>query len=176
MDKGAVWTNNAWGKIEEDFQGSHVSHFVGSSSSAFPAIINQNDANNITVDNYSGHTTVIYKHDGAAPDTINGGSFHIINAAKGSEITLLTDNKGISAGFKDNDSDADKMLVANVMEKLANKLYYTNYADGNLTGYVKIADGLTASSKSLLVILSSSSIIALTAISLGSTVCCLVSV
>ena len=28
MDKGAVWTNNAWGKIEEDFQGSHVSHFV----------------------------------------------------------------------------------------------------------------------------------------------------
>ena len=41
--------------------------------------------------------------------------------------------------------------VNNVLKALAGKLTYSNYVNGenNLTGYVKIADGLTASSKAL---------------------------
>ena len=41
--------------------------------------------------------------------------------------------------------------VANVLNALAGKLTYSNYTEGerNLTGYAKIADGLTASSQTL---------------------------
>ena len=45
----------------------------------------------------------------------------------------------------------NKDSVANVLNALAGKLTYSNYVNGenNLTGYVKIADGLTASSAAL---------------------------
>ena len=53
---------------------------------------------------------------------------------------MLTDRSGVD--FSDEDS------IANALNALANKLYYTGYITGerNLTGYVKLAEGLTASS------------------------------
>ena len=90
--------------------------------------------------------TVIYKHDAANPQTINGGDFKITNAATGSAITLLTDSDGITTGFASTDEADAQNNVSEVLNKLANKLWYTNYSNGNLTGTVKIAEGLTASS------------------------------
>ena len=52
---------------------------------------------------------------------------------------MLTDRSGVD--FSDEDS------IANALNSLAKKLYYTGYITGerNLTGYVKLAEGLTAS-------------------------------
>ena len=61
---------------------------------------------------------------------------------------MVTDSQGINAGFEANDTAAEKNNVKEVLNKLANKLFYTGYKDANLAGVVKIADGLTASSVS----------------------------
>ena len=95
------------------------------------------------ISNYSGNTNIFYEHEGngeAAAD-YKAGDTIIKAAAKDSVVSLITDNKGISM-----DNDAS---VANVLNALAGKLTYSNFTKGekNLTGYVKIADGLTASSK-----------------------------
>ena len=56
---------------------------------------------------------------------------------------MITDNSGIAM-----DNQAS---VNNVLNTLAGKLTYSNFVNGekNLTGFVKIADGLTASSAAL---------------------------
>lgn len=77
-----------------------------------------------------------------------GGDITIEKAAEGSGITLITDSKGLTAGFSTSDKAADQNKVSEVLNKLAQKLFYTAN-DGHLAGTVKIADGLTASSKSL---------------------------
>ena len=100
----------------------------------------------ITVDSYSGNSTVIYRHDASDPTSITGGNFTVTKAAKDSAITLLTDNSGID--MKAATADA-KNRVSEVLNKLAQKLFYTGYTEGNLKGTVEIADGLTASSVSL---------------------------
>ncbi|MBM6986053.1 MAG: autotransporter domain-containing protein, partial [Acidaminococcaceae bacterium] len=151
LANGATWTNEKQGKIERawtgnNFAGSVVTNFHGGSDADHAGVIFQNDSNPITVDNYSGNTTVIYKHDAANPQTINGGDFKITNAATGSAITLLTDSDGITTGFASTDEADAQNNVSEVLNKLANKLWYTNYSNGNLTGTVKIAEGLTASS------------------------------
>lgn len=61
---------------------------------------------------------------------------------------MVTDSQGINAGFEVNDTAAEKNNVKEVLNKLANKLFYTGYKDANLAGVVKISDGLTASSVS----------------------------
>ena len=73
----------------------------------------------------------------------------ITNAAEGSAITFITDNKGITSGFAEDDSADAKDKVANVLNNLAGKLFYKNYTDRHLSGVVKIAEGLTASSAAL---------------------------
>ena len=83
---------------------------------------------------------MLYEHD--AKYNINGGTFTINNAAEGSAITLRTDETGI---------DLQNVFVVNdVLDNLANKLYYTGYVDGerNLDAYVQIAEGLTTASVS----------------------------
>ena len=99
-----------------------------------------NAAASVTIGSYSGDATVIYKHNSSNPAEVYGGNFTVNKAAANSKITMLTDRSGVD--FSDEDS------IANALNALANKLYYTGYITGerNLTGYVKLAEGLTASS------------------------------
>ena len=154
LQNGATWTNEqqshvtttTLGKDQQVWKGSQLATLHGSSDSSHAGIIYQKDTNPITVLDYSGMTKVFYSHDESDPKNIIGGDFKITKAEEGSQIELITDSKGINAGFNDSDGEADKTLVADVLDKLANKLYYSGYADGHLTGTVKIASGLTASS------------------------------
>mgnify|MGYP001431245479 CR=1 FL=1 len=162
LQNGATWNNEEWGAVETNawgaaaYTGSHLTKLVGGDSAVNAGIINQNDAHSITVDNYSGNTMVVYKHDivedttrdhavvyGNKAASIIGGDFRITNAAADSAITLVTDRTGLNL---DSTAYADRNLVNDTLDKLANKLYYTNYSNGNLKAYVQIAEGLTSSS------------------------------
>ena len=157
LQNGAAWTNEQQSHVTTTtiasknpvWTGSTLATLHGGKDAANAGLIYQKDNNPISVVNYSGHTTVFYDHDAADPSKIIGGSFNITNAAEGSAITFITDNKGISSGFADGDSGDAKDKVANVLNNLAGKLFYKNYTDGHLAGVVKIADGLTASSAAL---------------------------
>ena len=157
LQNGAAWTNEQQSHVTTTtiasknpvWTGSTLATLHGGKDAANAGLIYQKDNNPISVVNYSGHTTVFYDHDTADPSKIIGGSFNITNAAEGSAITFITDNKGITSGFADGDSGDAKDKVANVLNNLAGKLFYKNYTDGHLAGVVKIADGLTASSAAL---------------------------
>ena len=157
LQNGAIWTNEQQSHVTTTtiasknpvWTGSTLATLHGGKDADNAGLIYQNDNNPISVVNYSGHTTVFYDHDAADPSKIIGGSFNITNAAEGSAITFITDNKGITSGFADGDSGDAKDKVANVLNNLAGKLFYKNYTDGHLAGVVKIADGLTASSAAL---------------------------
>ena len=157
LQNGAAWTNEQQSHVTTTtiasknpvWTGSTLATLHGGKDADNAGLIYQKDNNPISVVNYSGHTTVFYNHDAADPSKIIGGSFNITNAAEGSAITFITDNKGITSGFADGDSGDAKDKVANVLNNLAGKLFYKNYTDGHLAGVVKIADGLTASSAAL---------------------------
>ena len=155
LQNGAVWTNEKYGKTEyAGFKGSYVTRLTGGSDVSHAGVIIQKDEKPISVENYSGHTTVIYEHDTAAPADPNegfamkGGDFKIAKAAANSGITLRTDNEGLNTA---SNKAADKNLVSGTLNKLANKLHYEAYTKGekNLTGKVEIAEGLTAQSASM---------------------------
>ena len=157
LQNGATWTNEQQSHVTTTtiayknpvWTGSTLATLHGGKDADNAGLIYQKDNNPISVVNYSGHTTVFYEHDAADPTKIIGGSFNITNAAEGSAITFITDNKGITSGFNDSDSADAKDKVANVLNNLAGKLFYKNYTDGHLAGVVKIAEGLTASSAAL---------------------------
>lgn len=157
LQNGATWTNEQQSHVTTTtiasknpvWAGSTLATLHGGKDADNAGLIYQNDTNPISVVNYSGHTTVFYEHDANDPTKMIGGSFHITNAAEGSAITFITDNKGITSGFADGDSAEAKDKVANVLNNLAGKLFYKNYTDDHLSGVVKIADGLTASSAAL---------------------------
>ena len=157
LQNGAAWTNEQQSHVTTTtiasknpvWAGSTLATLHGGKDADNAGLIYQKDNNPISVVNYSGHTTVFYEHDAADPTKMIGGSFHITNAAEGSAITFITDNKGITSGFADGDSADAKDKVANVLNNLAGKLFYKNYTDGHLSGVVKIAEGLTASSAAL---------------------------
>lgn len=157
LQNGATWTNEQQSHVTTTtiasknpvWAGSTLATLHGGKDAANAGLIYQKDNNPISVVNYSGHTTVFYDHDAADPTKMIGGSFHITNAAEGSAITFITDNKGITSGFAEGDSADAKDKVANVLNNLAGKLFYKNYTDSHLSGVVKIADGLTASSAAL---------------------------
>ena len=157
LQNGATWTNEQQSHVTTTtiasknpvWTGSTLATLHGGKDADNAGLIYQKDTNPISVVNYSGNTTVFYEHDAADPTKIIGGSFNITNAAEGSAITFITDNKGITSGFADGDSADAKDKVANVLNNLAGKLFYKNYTDGHLAGVVKIAEGLTASSAAL---------------------------
>ena len=157
LQNGATWTNEQQSHVTTTtiasknpvWTGSTLATLHGGKDADNAGLIYQKDNNPISVVNYSGHTNVFYEHDAADPTKIIGGSFNITNAAEGSAITFITDNKGITSGFADGDSADAKDKVANVLNNLAGKLFYKNYTDGHLAGVVKIAEGLTASSAAL---------------------------
>ena len=149
LANGAAWMNEKYGDTGtswggKNFEGSHLTRLAGGVSAAKAGQIFQKDTGNITVDNYSGYTDVYYAHEETAPKTMIGGDFIIRKAASGSGISLITDNKGLNTS---SNASADKNLVSETLNALANKLFYKAYADGenNLTGFVKIAEGLTSS-------------------------------
>ena len=157
LQNGATWSNEQQSHVTTTtiasknpvWAGSTLATLHGGKDADNAGLIYQKDNNPISVVNYSGHTTVFYEHDANDPTKMIGGSFHITNAAEGSAITFITDNKGITSGFADGDSADAKDKVANVLNNLAGKLFYKNYTDGHLSGVVKIAEGLTASSRAL---------------------------
>ena len=157
LQNGATWTNEQQSHVTTTtiasknpvWEGSTLATLHGGKDAANAGLIYQKDNNPISVVNYSGHTTVFYEHDAADPTKIIGGDFNITKAEKGSAITFITDNKGITSGWNDSDAAEAKDNVASVLNNLAGKLFYHNYTDGNLQGVVKIADGLTASSAEL---------------------------
>ncbi|MEE0508407.1 autotransporter outer membrane beta-barrel domain-containing protein, partial [Phascolarctobacterium succinatutens] len=143
LNNGATWNNEAWGKTNAAFDGSHVTKFAGGASEAAAGNIFQKDSNNLTIDNYSGNTNIFYAHTGNGENASNyaAGDTIIKSAAAGSAVSLITDSTGIAM-----ENDAS---VANVLNALAGKLTYSNFVNGenNLNGSVKIAAGLTASDK-----------------------------
>ena len=151
LQNGASWTNEVHGSAEKDwkgnslFNGSHVTNFAGGASDAKAGNIFQKDANSLTIDNYSGNTNIFYAHtgNGEAAENYAAGDTVIKHAAEGSVVSMITDNSGIAMD--------NAYSIANVLNALAGKLTYSNFVNGekNLTGYVKIADGLTASSKAM---------------------------
>ena len=147
MEEGSSWTHTtglSGDTAASEFAGSRISKLSGQGG-----VVYQDSDKPVTVYDYSGNKTVVYRHDSADPTMIQGGDFIVKKAASGSAITLVTGSEGIKAGFKDTDSAADRNKVSAVLNKLANKLYYSGYAkEKNLTGVVRIAEGLTASSAS----------------------------
>ena len=146
LTDGATWTNEKNGKeVPSGFTGSHVTKLAGGSDAAHAGNIFQNDTKKITIDNYSGYANIYYAHEGngEAAENYKAGDTIIKSAATGSQISLITDNTNVAMD--------NEYSVANVLNALAGKLTYSAYAKGekNLTGFVKIADGLTASSKAL---------------------------
>ena len=103
---------------------------------------------NVTVDKYSGYTTLFYDHDNANPTSITGGTFTVKAADAGSFIRMVTDSEGLNTSST---AGADMNLVSKTLNALAGKLYYSAYAGGekNLTGSVEIAEGLTSTSATL---------------------------
>ncbi|WP_304255929.1 autotransporter outer membrane beta-barrel domain-containing protein, partial [Phascolarctobacterium succinatutens] len=146
LTDGATWTNEKNGKeVPSGFTGSHVTNFTGGADAAHAGNIFQKDSKNLTIDKYSGNTNIFYAHtgNGEAAADYKAGDTIIKNAAEGSAVSLITDNSGIAMD--------NEYSIANVLNALAGKLTYSNFVNGenNLTGYVKIADGLTASSKAM---------------------------
>ena len=123
-------------------QGSRVTRFAGDAKGG---AIYQKDAGQLVIENYSGAGKIYYAHEnaGIAAEDYKAGDTHIGSAAEGSRITVVTDNKGIV--------DTDKDQVYKALNALAGKLYYDAYKNGEkkLAGQAEIAEGLTASSKTL---------------------------
>jgi outer membrane autotransporter protein len=153
LQNGALWINDSQGKtydtstnqyIQEELKGafdgvSHVTNFYGGDSEKNRGIIQQVGNTGIAIDNYSGNTMVIYGHNSVNPAEIVGGTISIKKAATGSEVTLMTDSSGIDVKQED--------TVNGVLNALAGKLTYSNYAtanERNLKGKVAIGEGLTA--------------------------------
>ena len=145
VSNGATWNNEAWGKANDAFAGSHVAKFIGGNSEAAAGNIFQKDSSNLTIDIYRGNTNIFYAHEGngEAAGNYAAGDTIITSAVDGSVVNLITDNNGIDMNNEES--------VANVLNALAGKLTYSNFTNGetNLKGYAKIAGGLTASSQTL---------------------------
>ena len=135
LANGASWDNTG--------AASSVAKLAGGASKA--GNIFANSTNAMTIDNYSGNTNIYYAHtgNGEAAENYAAGDTIIKSAAEGSVVSMITDNSGIAMD--------NEYSVANVLNTLAGKLTYSNFVNGekNLTGYVKIADGLTASSAAM---------------------------
>ena len=138
LQNGATWTD----AIAKSEAGNTISNFTGGISSATEGRINRNDARDLTINNYSGFTSIFYEH-GADYTQFDAGNTIINNAATGSQITLITQRAGIALDNED--------TVKAALNALAGKLYYKGYIDGkdNLSGKLMIAEDLTGTSSAI---------------------------
>jgi outer membrane autotransporter protein len=134
IQNGGSWINNA----------ARVSNIIklhgGTTADTAGVLKFSNTTAGASIDKYDGHVVAMYAHADATPSTMLGGNITIKSAAAGSEITLQTGSNGIDV--------TNHAIVSGVFDSLANKLFYTGYITGerNLTGKVKIAEGLTTES------------------------------
>ena len=153
LKNGAKWINESRNEryhqdIEDQGAGTvaggkytpktRVTHFYGGDTDTTHGIIYQKDKQALDIDEYSGHTTVVYEHDAATPTTIKGGDI-VVDKAVGDNknnnvMTLFTDNNGVTSGNEET-----------VLDALAGKLTYKSHADDKLTGKLLLAEGLTSS-------------------------------
>nr|WP_021170477.1 autotransporter outer membrane beta-barrel domain-containing protein [Sporomusa ovata]EQB25914.1 hypothetical protein SOV_4c05810 [Sporomusa ovata DSM 2662] len=134
IQNGGNWINNA-------ARVSSIINLHGGSTAGTPGILKFSNTNaGASIDKYDGNIVAMYAHADATPATMLGGSITIKSAAADSAITLQTGSNGIDVTNNAN--------VNGVLDSLANKLFYTGYLTGerNLTGKVKIAEGLTTES------------------------------
>ena len=145
MKNGATWTNEAYGATPAKFKGSKVYYLQGGMSKEESGVIFQKDKNPLYIDTYAGNMKLIYAHEnmGTKPEDYKAGDTHIANASEQSWITMITDGANIDT--------KNENQVYQVLNTLAGKLYYDAYKNGekNLNGEVTIAEGLTASSKTM---------------------------
>ena len=149
LQNGASWTNEQLSGVGDTWKGSRVKKLTGGSDAAHAGVIFQKDAKDITIDEYSGHTKVFYRHTvNGDTATMQGGGITISKAAAGSEITLVTDKNDLDLASP---GKRKRNLVNATLNALAGKLQYAAYKSGerHLSGKAVIADGLTASSASL---------------------------
>ena len=142
LQNGATWTNEQQGVLPsvwggEQFTGSRVNKLAGGATAEAAGNIYQNDSNSLTINNYSGVTNIIYAHGGDGT-TFAAGDTIIKHAEAGSVVNMVTSNQGVTD-------------ISAALNALAGKLTYLNYAtangsERNLTGYVKLAGGLTSDS------------------------------
>lgn len=97
LAKGATWTNEVYGTVDDSFTGSVVDNFVGGDSEANTGYIKQKDTHDLTLNNYSGNTVVIYEHtgDGSQADNYTAGNTIVNHAKENSSLTMYTDSTGI---------------------------------------------------------------------------------
>ena len=142
LQNGATWTNEQQGTLAnvyqgEKFTGSRVTKLTGGTSADTAGNIYQKESGALTIDNYSGNTNIFYEHAGDGV-TFNAGDTIIKHAEAGSVVNMVTSNQGVTD-------------ISAALNALAGKLTYLNYAtangsERNLTGYVKLAGGLTSDS------------------------------
>ena len=153
VDNNGMWSPNNISDI-------HLGGFIGSASSVNRGYMNMGKYN-VDIAKYAGNGTFVYQHDSSEPTKLIGGNIKIIAAeplsiySEGigfgdeahtvmskvdSTITLATSVDGIDI------TNANQINA--VLQSLADKLIYSNYAAGerNLTGTVEIQEGLTSSS------------------------------
>lgn len=125
LANGAAWNNTGASNVK------NVSMNGG--------IINQNSDEDIIVGNYSGTGDINFK----AEDTDNNGVLDFTNTG---DVTIGTAEAGSVTNLSvntNNTVDAINIVKANEnLNAIANKFYYTSHSDGNITGSVKIAEGL----------------------------------
>lgn len=102
-------------------------------------IINQNTDEDIDIENYSGNGEINFAADNIDNNGVldfNNTGDVTIGTAEASSVTNLSVNTN-------NTVDTINIVKANKnLNAIANKIYYTNHSDGDISGSVKIAEGL----------------------------------
>ena len=150
---GSVWnmgTDNA----------QHLKNLSGGESASQRSYINVGQGN-ISIDKYSGTNTFVYQHDASDPTKIIGGDvtiksaepYKIVSTGIGlgettSNMVTTTDSNVYVQTSIDGIDTNNAQQVNDVLDRLAKKITYLAYADGerNLSGRVELAEGLTTAS------------------------------
>ncbi len=111
LQNGATWTDAI-----SALAGNTITSFIGGASSDNAGTIVRNDTRDLTIDNYSGWTNIYYEHEKDDATKMIGGDTIIKKAVEGSGINMITGSYGVNTD--------DKQQVADVLNALANKLFY----------------------------------------------------
>ena len=144
LKNGAVWEHIKVGTGKDKNGEAEIGDSRLNRLNADGGIIRQKDKRNILIDDFRGNMQVMYEHenDGSRTTDYKAGDVKITAAKQGSEVTMVTDSKGIKLN--------DEAQVRSVLDTLAGKLYYTGVTahPTNLKGTAMIAEGFVTSSAS----------------------------